>query len=79
MITKIRRSGNQGNRGHGELYVWPIGENGGYNVGLSREADVILEAAGLMERTRYTFHESRLAEAIAVLRFNGYTNFEVEE
>lgn len=59
-------------------YIWATGED---NVRKSYEADEILRSAGIIAGSgnTYTFPDSRLAEAIAVLRFNGFTNIEVEE
>jgi len=70
--TYIRRSNLQP-----FWYIWATGED---DVRKSYEADEILRSAGIIAgSSTYTFPESRLAEAIAVLRFNGYTDIEVEE
>ena len=71
--TYIRRSNLQP-----FWYIWATGEDTSRK---SYEADEILRSAGIIagRSSTYTFPESRLAEAIAVLRFNGYTDIEVEE
>lgn len=69
--TYIRRSNLQP-----FWYIWATGED---EVRKSYEADEILRSAGIIAGSSTYIPESRLAEAIAVLRFNGYTDIEVEE